>query len=77
MTFLWGIHQRETAGSIDYATWMSIVRDGWCNGTNCTGGGTLSWGPVRANAFAKFGSDPFDARIQRMDKLGFDSAVDH
>ena len=77
MTFLWGIHQRETAGSIDYATWMSIVRDGWCNGTNCTGGGTLSWRPVRDNAFARFGYNQMNPRMQRMDDLGRDSAVDH
>ncbi len=77
MTFLWGIHQRETTGSIDYGTWMGIVRDGWCGGRSCTGFGTLSWGPVRSNAFAKFGSTLADPRIRRMDDLGRDSSVDH
>lgn len=75
MTFLWGIHQRETAGSIDYATWMGIARDGWCGGGTCSGRGTLTWEAVRANAFAKFGNNPFDARMIRMDRVGFDSAV--
>lgn len=74
MTFLWGIHQRETPGSIDYPTWVGIVKDGWCGGTNCTSQGTLTWSAVRANARAKFGSNT-DPRMQRMDMVGFSSAV--
>jgi hypothetical protein len=75
-TFLWGIHQRETTGSIDYPTWMAVVRKGWCNDQACTGSGTLSWAPVRQAALQRFGS-PSDVRMQRMDDLGRDSAVDH
>jgi hypothetical protein len=75
-TFLWGIHQRETTGSIDYPTWMAIVRKGWCNDQACTGSGTLSWAPVRQAARQRFGSDT-DVRMVRMDRAGFDSSVDH
>ena len=76
MTFLWGIHQRDTSGSIDYNTWMGLVRDGWCGGQRCTATGAIGWSSINANALAKFGSR-FDPRMQRMDKVGFDSAVDH
>lgn len=75
MTFLWGIHQRETAGSIDYATWMGIARDGWCGGGTCSGRGTLTWEAVRANALSKFGNNFNDPRMLRMNQVGFDSAV--
>lgn len=77
MTFLWGIYERETASAIDYPTWMGIVKDGFCGGGNCPNRAPLSWGPLRANAFVKFGSNPLEPRLQRMDKLGFDSSVDH
>jgi hypothetical protein len=75
-TFLWGIHQRETTGSIDYPTWMAIVKKGWCNDQACTGSGTLSWAPVREAARQRFGSN-LDLRMRRMDDLGRDSSVDH
>lgn len=78
MTFLWGIHERQTPAAIDYATWMGIVKDGFCGGGSCPNlQAPLSWAPLRANALVKFGGNPFDQRLARMDRLGFDSAVDH
>ncbi len=78
MTFLWGIHERQTPAAIDYATWMGIVKDGFCGGGRCPNvQAPLSWAPLRANALVKFGGNPNDPRLRRMDKVGFDSAVDH
>lgn len=75
LTFLWGVHERDTPGSIDYPTWMGLVRDGWCGGTNCTGSGVIKWADIRENARVKFAATPFDGRLQRIDLMAFESAV--
>lgn len=82
LTYLWGIHQRETTGSVPFDTWMQIVRSGWCRGATCNssgedGAGHISWGTVRQQALASFGYNLYDPRLQRVDQLGRDSSVAH